>query len=67
MPEILQGRIHASISLFTYGLPTFGALVGGALGQRIGLPQTLAVAAAGEISSCLWIVFSPVKTLRDFS
>ncbi|HEY1350586.1 MAG TPA: MFS transporter [Ktedonobacteraceae bacterium] len=65
-PEALQGRIHASISLLTYGLPTLGALAGGALGQTLGLPQTLAVAAAGEIVSCLWIFFSPVKTLRDF-
>jgi MFS family permease len=64
-PEQLQGRIHASASLLTYGLPTLGALIGGVLGQAIGLPQTLLIAAAGEIISCLWIFFSPVKILRE--
>lgn len=63
-PAKLQGRMHASISLLTYGLPTLGALIGGTLGQFIGLPQTLVIAATGEICSCLWMYFSPVKTLR---
>lgn len=64
-PENLQGRMHASISLLTYGLPTIGALIGGMLGQAIGLPQTLAIAAVGEIISCLWIFFSPIIALRE--
>jgi hypothetical protein len=57
--------MHASISLLTYGLPTIGALIGGALGQAIGLPQTLVIAAIGEIVSCIWIYFSPVMALRE--
>jgi len=66
-PEKLQGRVHASIALLTYGLPTVGALIGGALGQTIGLPQTLLIAAVGEIFSCAWIFFSPVKALQEQS
>lgn len=64
-PEHLQGRMHASIALLTYGLPTIGALLGGTLGQTIGLQQTLVIAAVGEIVSCTWIYFSPVKALRE--
>jgi MFS family permease len=64
-PQKLQGRVHATVSLLAYGLPAIGALIGGALGQMIGLPQTLVIAAAGEIMSCLWIFFSPVKLLRE--
>lgn len=64
-PENLQGRMNGSISLLTYGLPTIGALIGGALGQAIGLPQTLAIAAVGEMVSCIWISFSPVSALRE--
>ena len=66
-PEKLQGRVHASIALLTYGLPTVGALIGGALGQTIGLPQTLLLAAVGEIFSSVWIFFSPVKALQEQS
>jgi MFS family permease len=63
-PDKLQGRMHASVSLLIYGLPTVGALIGGGLGQAIGLPQTLVLAAFGEIVSCVWIFFSPLRTLR---
>ncbi len=63
-PDKLQGRVHATVSLLTYGLPAIGALIGGALGQTIGLPQTLVIAAAGEVMSCLWIFFSPIRILR---
>lgn len=64
-PKNLQGRMHASISLLTYGLPTVGAIIGGALGLILGLPQTLLLAAVGEIVSCVWIFFSPLRTLRE--
>jgi MFS family permease len=63
-PEELQGRVHASVSLLTYGLPAIGALIGGVLGQALGLPQTLFIAAIGEILSCAWIFFSPIRTLQ---
>lgn len=64
-PENLQGRMNGTIALLTYGLPTVGALIGGALGQAIGLPQTLVIAAIGEMVSCIWIYFSPVSKLRE--
>ncbi len=64
-PENVQGRMNGSIALLTYGLPTIGALIGGALGQAIGLPQTVAIAAVGEMVSCIWIAFSPVSALRE--
>ncbi len=64
-PERLQGRMNASISFVVYGLPTIGALLGGALGQSIGLQKTLVLASVGEILSLLWILFSPVRRLRE--
>ncbi len=62
-PAHLQGRVHAGIVLLTYGLPAVGALIGGALGQTIGLPRTLLIAVVGEVFSCAWIFFSPVRAL----
>jgi MFS family permease len=64
-PENLLGRMNASISFIVYGLPTLGALLGGVLGQRVGLQATLVIAAVGEILACLWIFFSPVRQLKE--
>ena len=64
-PERLQGRMNATVTFVVFGLPTLGALLGGILGQYLGLPETLVIAAVGEILACVWIVFSPVRTLRE--
>ena len=64
-PKRLQGRMNATVTFVVFGLPTLGALLGGILGQYFGLPGTLVIAAAGEILACVWIVFSPVRTLRE--
>jgi hypothetical protein len=58
-----QGRVPAGIVSLTYGLPVGGALIGGALDQTIALPQTLLIAVVGEVFSCAWIFFSPVRAL----
>ncbi len=64
-PERLLGRMNASVSFVVFGIPTIGALLGGALGQSIGLQKTLVVAAIGEILACLWIFFSPIRKVRE--
>ena len=64
-PERLQGRMNATVTFVVFSLPTLGALLGGLLGQYLGLPQTLVIAGVGEILACVWIVFSPVRTLRE--
>ena len=64
-PPCLQGRMNATITFVVFGIPTIGALLGGILGQYLGLPTTLVIAASGEILACLWIVFSPLRRLRE--
>jgi MFS family permease len=64
-PEHLLGRMNASVSFVVFGIPTIGALLGGALGQSIGLQKTLIIAAIGEILACLWIFFSPIRKLQE--
>jgi predicted MFS family arabinose efflux permease len=49
--------LNATVTFVVFGLPTLGALLGGILGQSIGLPETLVIAAIGEILACVWIVF----------
>lgn len=64
-PERLLGRMNASVTFVVFGIPTVGALLGGAFGQSIGLQKTLVIAAIGELLACLWIFFSPIRRLRE--
>jgi MFS family permease len=64
-PARMLGRMNASVSFVVFGIPTVGALLGGVLGQSIGLPKTLVIASIGELLACLWIFFSPIRRLRE--
>jgi MFS family permease len=63
-PDRLQGRVNATIRFFAGGVLPIGALAGGALGGVIGLPLTLVAAELGTLLGFVWLVFSPVRTLR---
>ncbi len=63
-PPGLQGRVQATMRVGTWGAMAVGSLLGGALGQVIGLRPALAIAAAGMLLAPLWLVRSPVRGLR---
>ncbi len=60
----LLGRVNASIRFAGLGAMLVGALIGGLLGETIGLRATLVVGAGGMCLGSLWLVFSPVRGLR---
>jgi MFS family permease len=63
-PDRLQGRMNASMRFLVWGTIPIGALLGGALGEVFGLwPTLLAMSVCGLLAP-LWIVFSPVRSLR---
>jgi MFS family permease len=64
-PDELQGRMNSTINVAVGGAILLGALVGGVLGERIGLRPTLLAAASGELLSVLWLIFSPVRTIHQ--
>ena len=64
IPAQLQGRANAAYRLLVSGALPLGALLGGWLGQRVGIQVTLLVGAVGLLSTCLWVVFSPVRSLH---
>jgi MFS family permease len=64
-PHRLLGRMNASMRFIVWGTIPVGALVGGWLGGAIGLRQTLVVGAVGSMLPSLWIIFSPVRGLRE--
>jgi MFS family permease len=59
-PAALLGRTTASARWVTWGVLPVGALLGGVLGDVIGLRGTLAVAALGSSVAVLWLVRSPL-------
>ena len=63
-PIPLQGRMNGAMNSLEVGLVPIGALIGGALGQAIGMRETLFLAAIGEIAAVLWLLFSPVWSQR---
>jgi MFS family permease len=64
-PDRLQGRMNASMRFIVWGTLPLGSLLGGALGERFGLQSALLVGAVGVLLAPLWVVFSPVRNLRE--
>ncbi|MBI3971462.1 MAG: MFS transporter [Chloroflexi bacterium] len=64
-PDRLIGRMHTTFRFVGRGSLPLGALLGGVLGESIGVSTTLAVGAMGMLLGPLWLVFSPVGRLRS--
>ena len=47
------------------GILPIGALIGGSLGQAVGLYPALVVGALGGSLSFLWVLFSPVRRVKS--
>jgi len=65
VPDHLRGRAGATARFVAMGVVPIGALLGGVLGESIGLRQTLVLAAIGEIAAALWLWGSPVRAIRQ--
>ena len=65
-PERLLGRVSATLRVSDWAFMLLGTLLGGVLGELIGLRGALWVATAGQLLSVVWLWFSPVRTLRGF-
>lgn len=63
-PDRLLGRVTAAHRFLAWSAMPAGSLLGGALGETIGLPATLLVAAGGLLLMPLWVLRSPLRALR---
>jgi len=61
----LLGRVNAGFHFLVGGTGMLGLLGGGILGETMGLRPSVAVAALGWPLACLWLLFSPVRELRE--
>ncbi|MFC5829013.1 MFS transporter [Nonomuraea insulae] len=64
-PESLLGRMNATMRFLVWGTLPLGGLVGGVLGEVIGVRNTLLVAACGACLAFLWLFTSPMRTMRE--
>jgi MFS family permease len=64
-PDRMLGRMNATMRFVVWGTLPIGALIGGALGEAIGLRATLWVAAGGGAFAVVPLLLSPVRSLRS--
>ena len=63
-PERLLGRVNASMQFIGLGATFAGSLLGGVLGETLGVRTTLVLGACGTLLAALWLVLSPVRALK---
>jgi MFS family permease len=54
VPDALRGRVMAVYSMMFMGMAPFGALLGGALADRVGAPIAVATGGAASIAGAIW-------------
>jgi MFS family permease len=64
-PDALLGRVNGAVYLLVAGFGPFGAAAGGLIAESLGARSTLLIAVLVGSLGGLWIVFSPVATLRS--
>ena len=64
-PNRLQGRVNVVLRMAFLGAIPMGALVGGALGETIGLRPTLFIGAGGELLTGAFLLWSAVSVVRE--
>lgn len=64
-PDRLLGRMNASIRFIEWSMMLLGLLLGGILGETIGLRAALFCAFGGQLLAPLWLALSPVRALRE--
>ncbi|HLX21550.1 MAG TPA: MFS transporter [Gaiellaceae bacterium] len=63
-PERLQGRMNAAMRWIVWGTIPLGTIAGGAVAQAFSLKDALWVGAIGGVPTFLWVVLSPLRSIR---
>jgi MFS family permease len=54
VPDALRGRVMAVYSMMFMGMAPIGALLGGALADRLGAPVTVAIGGVASVAGSIW-------------
>ena len=65
--ERMLGRVNATMQIIALGASLVGALLGGLMGQFVGVRASLFGAAAGNLLAALLLGFSPLHKLKTAS
>ena len=63
-PNHLLGRVAASSQVLSQGMMPIGSLLGGTIGSIWGVQAALLVGVGGMFLAAVWVIWSPVRTLR---
>jgi MFS family permease len=61
VPDALRGRVMAVYSMMFMGMAPIGALLGGALADRLGAPVTVAIGGLASVGGSIWFWFQLPK------
>jgi MFS family permease len=64
-PERMQGRMNSVMRFMVWGTIPLGTLLGGVLGSRIGLQETIWIGVIGGLLSFLPVAISPLWSVVD--
>lgn len=64
IPDHLRARITGAFITLNYGTRPLGALTGGLLATTLGLRPTLLIASLAATASFVWLIPSPIPSLR---
>ncbi len=64
-PERLLGRMNATMRFLVWGTMPLGGLIGGVLGDYLGVRPALWVGAIGGMFAFLPVFLSPLRTMRE--
>src|SRR5258706_7531006 len=54
VPDALRGRVMAVYSMMFMGMAPIGALLGGAMAERLGAPLTVAIGGVASVAGACW-------------
>lgn len=63
-PDRLQGKMNATMRFLVWGVFPVGGIIGGVLGEALGLPMTIVISGVGTLMSALWVALSPVGGVK---
>jgi MFS family permease len=63
-PERMLGRVNAFNRMLDLGFTLAGILIGGAIGETVGLRPALYIGACSMIGAAVWLLVSPVRHVR---
>ena len=65
IPPALRSRVSGAFMVVNYGVRPLGTTAAGILGTVIGVRSTLWIATLGALTGLLWLLPSPIPSLRE--